>query len=134
RGMLLATLGIIAARHGDRDRAVGAIRELDRHPELWTSEHNSGAVMRARAELAVLDGKPLEAITAMREAIRSWQAANANLNQAICRFRLGQLLAGEGDIPGALLEVDAAEAAFGMLHAPKRARMCAEVRRSLAPK
>ncbi|MGD2167745.1 MAG: winged helix-turn-helix domain-containing protein [Gammaproteobacteria bacterium] len=131
RGLLLAILAIIAARAGDRDHAAIAIGELDRHPELWTSEHNNGAVARARAELAVLDGKLAEAFTAMREAIRSWQAAHAGLNTAICRFRLAQLLADDGDVDGALLELDAAQASFDTLQAPLRARRCSELRSAL---
>ncbi len=133
RGLLLATLAIIAARHGDREHAVSAITELDQHPELWTSEYSNGAVARARAEFAVLDGHPKQAIRAMREAISSWRAAHADLNQAICRFRLAQLLKDEGDTTGAALEVDAAKASFDALHAPVRARSCAEFRSLLAP-
>jgi DNA-binding winged helix-turn-helix (wHTH) protein len=132
RGLLLAVLAIIAARHGDRDRAASAIEELDQHPELWASEYNNGAVARAHAEFAVLEGKPKEAVRAMRDAIRSWQAARAGINQAICRYRLAQILADAGDISGASLELDAAKSAFDMLHAPLRAETCAEFRSALA--
>jgi len=80
----------------------------------------------------VSDGRPTEAVTAMREAIRSWQAAHAHLNTAICRFRLAQLLADEGDIAGAEMELDSASASFDTLSAPLRAKACFEFRDSLA--
>lgn len=132
RGVLLASLAIIAARAGERSHAVNALAELDRHPEYWTSEYNNGAVARARAELAHLEGNSNDAVTAMREAIRSWQAARAGLNTAICRFRLSQILAEQGDDAGALLELDSASAAFDALQAPLRAEKCAAFRADLA--
>jgi len=132
RGLLLAVLAIVSARAGDREHAAYAVAELDRHPELWTSEHNNGAVAQARAELAALDGQQAEAVTAMRASIRSWQAAHAGLNAAICRYRLAELLADDGDVDGALLELDAAQASFETLQAPLRARRCSELRSSLA--
>ena len=68
----------------------------------------------------------------MRQAIRSWQGANASLNTAVCRFRLAQILAQDADVAGALLELDLAETAFDALEAPLRARACADLRRGLA--
>lgn len=131
RGLLLADLVIIAARHGDRDHARQAMAEIDQHPELWASDYNNGAVARARAELAVLDGKPNEAAATMREAVVSWQAAHAGLHVASCRYRLAQLLVEDGDAAGALLELDAAEASYDALGAPMCAKVCAEYRRVL---
>jgi DNA-binding winged helix-turn-helix (wHTH) protein len=132
RGLLLALLVVIAARHGDRGRAVAAMAELERHPELWAGEYNNGAVARARAELAVLEGRLDAAIAAMREAVRSWQAARAGLNQAICRLRLAELLGDAGDLAGASLELDAAESSFDAQRAPRRAEACRRFRASMA--
>lgn len=131
RGLLLAVLVIIAAQNGQLDRAREAMEELHRRPELWASDFHGGAVSCARAELAALEGRTGEAVTAMREAIRSWQAARAGLRQANCRFRLAQLLADEGDAAGARLELDAAEAAFHALQAPAHVKACARFREAL---
>jgi DNA-binding winged helix-turn-helix (wHTH) protein len=131
RGLLLAMLVIIGARHGEREHAEAAMEELDRRPELWSSEYTNAAVARARAELAVLDGCPKEAVASMRKAIRSWQAAHASLNQANCRLRLAELLAAEGDMAAASLELDAAESSFYALRAPMRLAACSELRGSL---
>ncbi len=131
RGLLLATLAKIAARHGHREHAVSGIEELDSHRELWESEHHNAAVAEARAELAVLEGDTRQAAVSMREAVASWQAANANLNQAACRFRLAQLLADDGDVRGALLELEAAQSCFTAMHAPERAKACARFADSL---
>ncbi|MGD8808161.1 MAG: hypothetical protein PVG24_01080, partial [Gammaproteobacteria bacterium] len=132
RGLLLATLAKIAARHGYREHALSAIDELDNHRELWESEHHNAAVAEARAELAALEGNTRDAATSLREAIASWQAAKANLNQAACRFRLAQLLADEGDVAGARFELDAAKSCFDVMQAPARAATCAQLGGSLA--
>jgi DNA-binding winged helix-turn-helix (wHTH) protein len=132
RGLLLAVMVIIAARSGDRDRAADAMAEIDRHPQLWASEYNTGAIASARAELAILDRHFGAAVAAMREAIRGWHAARAGLNVAMCRLRLAELLGQEGDTAAALLELDAAQASFDALNAPVRAAACLRLRRSLA--
>jgi DNA-binding winged helix-turn-helix (wHTH) protein/ATP/maltotriose-dependent transcriptional regulator MalT len=132
RALLLAQLAIIAAQHGQRERATQAIAELRQNPELWESEFHGGAVARAQAEVSVLEGRPDEAVASMRDAIRHWQAARATLNQATCRFRLAQLLAEEGDTASALLELDAARSGFESMRAPTRVQACDELRASLA--
>lgn len=132
RALLLAQLVVIAAGHGDRDRALEAMKELGQNPKLWESDFHGGAVARARAEIAVLEGNPGDAILAMRDAIRHWQAARATLNQAICRFRLAQLLTDEGEIASARLEIDAAQSGFESMLAPTRVKACAELRLSLS--
>jgi DNA-binding winged helix-turn-helix (wHTH) protein/ATP/maltotriose-dependent transcriptional regulator MalT len=132
RALLLAQLVIIAAQHGDRDRAVRAMEELRQNPGLWESDFHGGAVARARAELAVLQCKPDEAVMTMRDAIRHWQSARATLQQATCRLRLAQLLANQGDIAGALLELDAAQSSYEAMLAPRRAETCAQLRESLS--
>jgi tetratricopeptide (TPR) repeat protein len=131
RGLLLAVFVIIAAQNGEEEHARWAMRELERHPELWKSEFHNGAVARARAELACLEGQTDRAVSSMRDAIRSWQAARAGLNLATCRLRLAQFLAEHGDVGGALLELDAAESCFESGLAPARVRACRELRRSL---
>jgi len=131
RGLLLAALVIIAATHGDNSCAEEFMVELENHPELWASDFTNGAVARARAELATSTGRLREGISAMREAIGSWRAAGAELNQALCRFRLAQLLAAEGDVTAAVLELDVAESSFERLGAAGRSRQCAEFRHSI---
>jgi predicted negative regulator of RcsB-dependent stress response len=132
RALLLAQLVILAAGYGQRERATKAMAELEQNPELWESDFHGGAVARARAEFAVLEGKPDEAIASMRDAIRHWQAARATLNQATCRFRLAQLLADEGEIASALLELDAAQSSFVSMRAPMRVKACDELGNSLS--
>lgn len=131
RGLLLAQLVIIAAQNEERDLARQIMSELERHTELWVSDFHGGAVARARAELALLEGKPGEAFAALREATRNWQAARAGLHQAACRFRLAQLLAQERDSAGALLELDAAQSVFESMRAPARVEACRALRESL---
>lgn len=131
RGLLLAVFVVIAAQQGDREQARWAMQELEKYPELWATEFHNGAVARARAELALLDGDLDSAIALMRDAIRSWHGARAGLNLATCRMRLAQLLAAQGDITGAMLEFDAAESCFDSQQAPARVQACRELRQSL---
>jgi len=131
RGLLLAQLVIIAARAGDRARAKRAMDELESSPGLWASDYHGAAVARARAELAALEGNLGGAVTIMRETIRSWRAARATLNLANCRFRLAEWLAQQGDVPGAILEVDAAYSCFEAMGAPERLRACERFREAL---
>jgi len=131
RGLVLAHLVIIAARAGDRTRARQAMEELESNPDLWSSDYHGAAVARARAELAALEGDLDEAVTVMLGAIRKWRAARASLNLANCRFRLAELLAQQGDAPGAILEVDAARSCFEAMGAPGRSRACEALREAL---
>jgi len=128
RALLLAQLVIIASQHGQRACAIEAMAELRQNPDLWQSEFHGGAVARAQAEVALLEGQPGEAVACMRDAIRHWQAAHATLNQATCRLRLAQLLADEGDIVGAQLELDTAQSAFETMRAPMRVQACQDLR------
>ncbi|MEJ2604633.1 MAG: hypothetical protein P8172_15350 [Gammaproteobacteria bacterium] len=131
RGLLLAVFVIIAAQQGEEAQARWAMQQLEQHPELWVTEFHNGAVARARAELAVLEGDTGRAIAAMRDAVRCWQAARAGLNLATCRLRLARFLAAEGDAAGATLELDAAESGFREWQAPRRAAECTAFRESL---
>jgi ATP/maltotriose-dependent transcriptional regulator MalT len=86
------------------------VAELEEHPEFWASDFTNAAVARARAELATAEGNLCEGITAMRDAIDSWRAAGAESNQSSCRFMLAEILAAEGDVTAATLELDTAQA------------------------
>jgi len=132
RGVLLAALVVIAAQASAHERASEAMAELEKRPELCTSDFHCGAAARARAEFALLEGRPDEAVAAMREAIHYWQAARAGLHLASCRLRLAQFLAAEGDVASARLELDAAETGFAAMQAPERVRICRELRGTLS--
>jgi len=131
RGLMLAVFVVIAAQRGDGEQARWALQELEDHPELWASEYHNGAVARARAEVALLDEDTDTAISHMRDAIRSWQAARAGLHLATCRMRLAELLAAQEDVAGATLELDAAESCFDSREAPARVQECQVLRQSL---
>ena len=131
RGLLLARLAIIAARHGDVEEARKALAELDARPGLWSSDSHGAVVSQARAELAAREDDLPRAVMRMREAVRQWQAVASGLSLAVARLRLAQLLAEDGDVAAAMLELDAARSCFEATDAPARVRECSALRRSL---
>ena len=112
RGLLLAHLAIAAAQAGDAERAGRVLLDLEAQPELYATPGLAATRSRARAEVALAGERRDEAITGFREGVRQWQEIGAPLNSAALRLRLAELLAADGDLDGAELEVGAAEASF----------------------
>jgi DNA-binding winged helix-turn-helix (wHTH) protein len=131
RGLLLAHLAIAAAAAGQHDRARSALEELDQQPALWATPALAAMVSRARAEVALCEGRRAEAMASLRRALQIWQEISAPLSAAGVRLRLAQLLLMDRDTEAAELELSAAESAFRKAGASAALQSCEEMRRSL---
>lgn len=132
RGLLLAYLVIVAQAAGQSDRAREALKELDEHPELWSSPALAATVERARAEAALSEGRHTDAIGSLRRGVQHWQEIGSPLNVANYRLRLAELLCGEGDQEAAELELSAASSIFRQVGVAARLQSCEELRRALS--
>jgi tetratricopeptide (TPR) repeat protein len=132
RGLLLAYLVIVAQAAGQTDRARKALKELDEHPELWSTPSLVATVERARAETALSEGRYADAIGSLRRGAQRWQEIGSPLNVASYRLRLAELLCGEGDYEAAELELSAASSIFRQVGVTARLQSCEELRRSLS--
>lgn len=130
RGLLLANLAIAAALAGCAERARGALAELEENPQLWSATAIEAVVMRARAEVASIEGRIEPACAALRDAANIWRRIGSPLNVAITQQRLGDLLIASGDTSAAELELGSAEAAFRKLALRELAEQCAARRNS----
>lgn len=110
RGRALCALVLAASRAGRLDEARQALKEIDAAPELTSTPGLQNYALTARAELAAAEGNCREAIRLLREAVRAALAMEAPLAAAQSRRRLASLLAEEGDLEFARLELKAAEA------------------------
>ena len=131
RGLLLGHLAAVAAAAGDRDRAHRALEELDEHPDLWQTAGAAAHVCRARGELALVEGRTSEAVSALRESVRRWSEIPSPCHAAAVRLRLAEALAADGDAPAAELELTSAEAAFTGACAEPLVAECRKLRRAL---
>jgi DNA-binding winged helix-turn-helix (wHTH) protein len=112
RGRALCSLIIAASRAGRKSMARRALADLERVPELTSTPGLQALVHTARAELAAAEGRPSEAISQLREAIRASVQMEATLATGRARCRLAELLEAQGDHEFARMELKAAEALF----------------------
>ncbi len=131
RALLLANLVIVDLAANDLGGAKVAMAELDARPELYGTEAHHGTVLRARAELAVHEGRIDAAAAHLREAIQAWQAVGSPLNVALLRLRLAQLLVAQGKHHSAELERLSAESAFRNMGAGGLLGRCEALKRQV---
>jgi DNA-binding winged helix-turn-helix (wHTH) protein len=128
RGLYLAHIALIAAVSGELEQAIGAMRELDAHPDLWALGSMCAQVSRARGEIEVARGNLDAAIRLFRNAIHDFLETGALLDAAIVRLSLAACLAMTGDTSGAELELGAAERAFEKTGATFYLKECARIK------
>lgn len=131
RRILFAALSRALALSGDSARAKEILnRALSiEDGEITPVQH--GALERARAEIAAADGQLDDAIQILRATLRFWREIDALLEIATLHERLAELLLRSGDIDGARMELDAAEAQWKSVGATTRANRCTERRATL---
>jgi DNA-binding winged helix-turn-helix (wHTH) protein len=113
RLLLLAHLVVVAVAAGQLERARSALAELDADPELRDSPALDALAMRARAELALSEGRRHEAIADLRRAAALWRVVGSPFAVGSLQMRLAELLRADGDLETADLELAAAKRAFG---------------------
>lgn len=131
RGPLLAHLVVVACAAGDLERAREALEELEARPVLTEPPGAAAATARARGELALAEGHPLDAVRHFRDAMRVWAEVPAPCNVAGLRLRLAAALASEGDPDAAELELSAAESIFEKAGLPVLVEDCRRLREEL---
>lgn len=128
RSRLLPAATQIAIATGDLDTARACVEELESIATAFDLPmlHASARVARARVLLA--DGEPLEASTALREAIGRWQDLDVPYEIATAKTILAQALREAGDATGARETFAAARALFDQIGARLDAAGIAEDR------
>ncbi|HEY6725307.1 MAG TPA: winged helix-turn-helix domain-containing protein [Polyangiaceae bacterium] len=129
RSLLLATLAQVAARTGDLERARRALAELDGTPSLAGAARGEAA--RARAQLALREQHPTDAVTHLERAVQLFIEARLPLKAARARLDLTELLLAAGDRAGADLELSAAEGTFRGIAAAPLLDECRQLRARL---
>lgn len=128
RGQALAYYAIVATADGRHTEAQEAIEKLEAEPDLISTPALQALLSRARAELAMAQGRTAEGLGQFRSAIRTCQAINAPLLAAQIRCRLASLLAAQGDREAALIELTAAAPILKQACAEGLLQHCAHVR------
>jgi ATP/maltotriose-dependent transcriptional regulator MalT len=109
RGLLLASLAKVAARTGRTERAHQIVAELETRPGRWPMPSIKALTAEAKAELLIRANRPDEAIRELRAASALWRDVAAAINAAEACLSVAALLIDAGDLPGADLELKAAQ-------------------------
>lgn len=117
RAALLPARAEIALALGDLEEARAASRELDTIAKRQRSELLEATAAHARGAVALAEGDAGGAITALRDAWKTWEAIEAPYEAARSRVLLGLACAALGDDDTAALELEAAREAFMRLGA-----------------
>jgi DNA-binding winged helix-turn-helix (wHTH) protein/ATP/maltotriose-dependent transcriptional regulator MalT len=131
RRFLLAAVAHVAAAAGDLQRARAAEAEVATAEDRDLSPAQRGALLRARAEIALAEGDAEGGIRTLRAAAGAWQELGCPLEVAPLRLRLAEALHGSGDAAEAAIELDAAEEIFRKAGAEGRLEDCARLRDGL---
>jgi DNA-binding SARP family transcriptional activator len=117
RARLLPAQVEIALADGDVDTARAAAVELSEIATRYARPALAAAAECAQATVLLAEGDPAMAAAALRRGIASWREAGAPYETARARLLLGEALERQGDRKHALVELDAARAAFESLGA-----------------
>jgi DNA-binding winged helix-turn-helix (wHTH) protein len=131
RGRTLAQYCIAAAQAGRLDEARGAVAELERDPDVASTAALQAFATQARGELALAEGRRTEGLALLRGALRAWMEVEVPIAAAHTRLRLTVLLAAEGDRESAVLELNAAHAAFRRAGADGWLQICGQIKARL---
>jgi DNA-binding NarL/FixJ family response regulator len=128
RARLCAAQVEIALVAGDRDAAHAAGEELAATAAIYGSSGLEVASRQARGAVLLADGRPAQALPALRSACQLWQELDAPYDAARTRLLLAQAYRALGDEDAADLELDAAGLVFDRLGAALDARAVAGLR------
>jgi class 3 adenylate cyclase len=133
RARLLPTQAEIAWAQRDWTTAAAAAEELDAISADYPSDAIAASAEWAHGLADLADGAPAGASRRFRKARQLWRQVDAAYDTARAGMFLGAALAADGDIDGAILELEAARAAFDRLGAVPDARMAVERIAELQP-
>jgi DNA-binding NarL/FixJ family response regulator len=117
RVALLAAYVEIALAVADDEAAAAAARELERIATQRDNDVLAAISARAQGEVALAAGDVTAALVALRRALSVWQALEAPYEVARVRVLLASACSAFGDEEAALVERQAAHAAFSELAA-----------------
>jgi class 3 adenylate cyclase len=126
RARLLPTKAEIALRRRDAAAADAAATELDAISDAYPSQAIAAGASWAHGCLALVAGDPAEASRRFRKARQLWRSIDAPYESARAATLLAEALASDGDVDGAVMELDAARAAFARLGAEPDVRVIDE--------
>ena len=129
--ILLAQLARIAALGGDLKLAKQTFKELKASSNLRDTSGCEAAFHVDRAEVAVAEKNPEDAISALRAALTIWIDASAHIHAAHTRLRLAEILAVMGDVDEGEIEFASAEKAFAKMGAHPMAVRCRAARKAM---
>jgi len=130
----LAYAAQIAAMRGLREKALMLLQGLDEESGLRETGIDAAQLDRAKAEIALLEGRAEEASRLLHRAVERLQRGGAVMEAARTRLRLAELLGPQGDRSAAQLEMSAAERAFQAAGAEGYLALCRAVRDELETK
>ena len=122
RARLLPAFTEVALAAGNEEQAHAAAEELGAIAARYGSDALEASASTARARLALARGDARAAAREARSAMRLWQGVDAPYEAAGARMVLAAAQRAAGDDDGAVLELEAALAAFEHLGAVRDAR------------
>jgi DNA-binding NarL/FixJ family response regulator len=128
RARLCAAQVEIALEAGDIEAARLASEELTETANIYHSSGLEAAAPQAQGAVLLADGRPADALQALRLACLRWQQLNAPYEAARVRLLLARAYDALGNRDAATLELDAAEAVFTRLGAAPDAKRTASLR------
>ena len=116
RARLLPVAIEILLAVGEVEDARGMARELEGTAQAHRTLLLAAMAASARGTVLLADGDP-QAVTVLREAFDRWHQLGAPYTEAVVRVQIAMACKALGDDDGAVLELDAARAAFERLGA-----------------
>lgn len=124
RAEVLAAATRVALDRGRVAEADAAAHELAACAASFDTLYLRALSARAHGEVALADGRPGDALTALRTAWTAWRRLDAPYDAALTRISIGAAIRDIGDADGAELEFDAARGVLEGLGAiPDLARL-----------
>ena len=132
RGLLLATLAKAAARTDRTARAKEIVAELEADPRRWPIASIRALTAEAKAEIALKEDRPYDAVRELQAACSSWNEIGSVINAADARLTLAALLLQLDDCAGAELELGTARSIAKKVNSPRLMRRAKELQALLA--
>ncbi|HYC32527.1 MAG TPA: LuxR C-terminal-related transcriptional regulator, partial [Gemmatimonadales bacterium] len=117
RARLLPAVVEAALSAGETAAARGAADELTAIAGELDAPYLAGAAAHADGSIQLAEGRPREALAALREAERHWEQSHAPYEAARTRLLVGLACRALGDSAGGALELEAARECFERLGA-----------------
>jgi DNA-binding NarL/FixJ family response regulator len=117
RARLLPAFVTIALAVGEVAAAEESAMELNSAAVRQESVYLAAAAGLAEGEVRLAQGRPVDALARLRDALSGWQSVGATYDAARCRISLAMACRALGDEETAQLELDAARLTFEELGA-----------------